>query len=97
MNKELNNLQDIKSAFISHCKELDCDENYIKVCEIKFSDIEKALKEREIIKMFIKSINLRFEFVDYDKLIIVLGGEDYECWYYCKTQEEYDLLKEVLK
>lgn len=50
MNKELNDLQDIKSAFISHCKELGCDESYIKVCENKFSDIETTIKALEIIK-----------------------------------------------
>ena len=46
MCKELNNIQDLKSAFISHCKELGCDENYIKVCENKFSNIETALKKQ---------------------------------------------------
>lgn len=47
MNKELVDIQDLKSAFISHCKELGCDENYIKVCENKFSNIEIALKKIE--------------------------------------------------
>ena len=43
MSKELVDIQDLKSAFVSHCKELGCDENYIKVCENKFSNIETAL------------------------------------------------------
>lgn len=47
MTKELSNIQDLKSAFISHCKELGCDENYIKVCENKFSSIETVLKNED--------------------------------------------------
>ena len=52
MNEELNNIQDLKTAFISHCKELGCDENYIKVCENKFSDIETTLKDFEKINKY---------------------------------------------
>ena len=47
MNKKLANIKDLKSAFISHCKELGCDENYIKACENKFNDIETAFKNQQ--------------------------------------------------
>lgn len=50
MNKDLIDLQDIKSAFISHCKTLGCEDAYIKVCENKFGNIEKALKDYELLK-----------------------------------------------
>ena len=46
MSKELADLQDIKSAFISHCKELGCGKNYIKFYENKFSNVETALKKK---------------------------------------------------
>lgn len=45
MNKELADIQDLKSAFISHCRALGCEDNYIKVCENKFKKIETVLKE----------------------------------------------------
>lgn len=47
MTKELSNIQDLKNAFISHCKELGCDKNYIKACENKFNNIATALKRLE--------------------------------------------------
>lgn len=43
MNRELADLQDLKSAFISHCKTLGCEDNYIKVCESKFDRIEASI------------------------------------------------------
>ena len=57
MSKELSNIQDLKSAFISHCKELGCDENYIKVCKKKFVDIEKTLKGYEKYKTQYNIVN----------------------------------------
>ena len=47
MNKELSplfDLTELKNAFIGHCKELNCDENYIKICNDKFNRIETTLK-----------------------------------------------------
>lgn len=43
MNKELADIQDLKGAFISHCKALGCEDNYIKVCENKFNRIEAII------------------------------------------------------
>lgn len=100
MSKELNNLQDIKSAFISHCKELSCDENYIKVCENKFSDIEKSLKALEIIKEIISQGNARFRLEYTSDAMLVI-----EYWIMDTKLNEikipfdrnyYDLLEEVL-
>ena len=50
MSKCLEELKDLKSAFIGHCRELKCEENYIKVCENKFGKIEKELNALEILK-----------------------------------------------
>ena len=47
MNKDLANLQDLKSAFVSHCKTLGCSIDYITMCKIMFANIENALKENE--------------------------------------------------
>lgn len=60
--------------------------------------VRKELKALEIIKHFIKSksLGLTFIFLDDDKKILIVDGYDFECFYICNTQEEYDLLKEVL-
>ena len=58
-------------------------------------DIDKQLKTFETIKHFIKSLALTFVFSN-DKTIVIVGGDDFEYWYKCETQEEYDLLKEVM-
>ena len=50
MSKNLEELKDLENAFIGHCEELKCEENYIKVCEHKFDNVEKSLKALEIIK-----------------------------------------------
>ena len=50
MNKGLEELKDLKNAFIGHCRELKCETNYIKVCENKFSEIENELKDYYEIK-----------------------------------------------
>ncbi len=47
MSRELADIQDLKSAFVSHCRALGCEDNYIKVCENKFDKIETALKRLE--------------------------------------------------
>lgn len=46
-NKLLTDLQDLKSAFISHCKTLGCSIDYITMCQIMFANIENTLKEYE--------------------------------------------------
>lgn len=61
-----------------------------------FTLIEQELKVLEIIKHFIKSLGLTFIFLDDDKEIVIVDSDEYEQWYMCETQEEYDLLKEVL-
>ena len=48
MSKELTDIQDLKSAFVSHCRALGCEDDYIQVCENKFKKIEDALKRLEI-------------------------------------------------
>ena len=84
MSKELEELKDLKNAFIGHCNELKCEENYIKVCENKFSKIEKELKALEIInKYYIFEEN---QFYPFKRKNI----RDRE------TKEESDFLKEVL-
>ena len=45
MNKELANLEDLKYAFISHCRELKCREDYIEICENKFNSIYACCKK----------------------------------------------------
>ena len=47
MNKDLASIQDLRSAFVSHCRALGCDDDYIKLCEHKFKSIETALKRLE--------------------------------------------------
>lgn len=47
MSKELTDLQDLRSAFISHCRALGCDADYIKVCENKFNKIEASIAIKE--------------------------------------------------
>lgn len=91
MSKGLAILEDLKNAFTGHCRELKCETNYIQVCEHKFSKIEKELKALEIIKE--KEVNV-YDFKEYES--------KYEYNKHTKeefqelTQEEYDLLKEVL-
>ena len=60
------------------------------------NNIEKELKALEFIKTFIKSINLKYFFCD-DLIILIIGGDDFEWQYKCKSQEEYDLLREVIE
>lgn len=56
MSKGLEELKDLKNAFIGHCRELKCEENYIKVCENKFGKIEKELKALEKYEDFVQEI-----------------------------------------
>ncbi len=56
---------------------------------------ERKLKALEIIRKFAKSINLKYIFCD-DLVILIIGGDEFEWQYKCKTQEEYNLLREVL-
>ena len=84
MSKGLEALEDLKNAFIGHCRELECKENYIKVCENKFNLIEKELKALEIIK---------------DRLIVKDKGGYIQvvCEFSIPSKsKKYDLLKEVL-
>ena len=61
------------------------------------SIVEKKLKALEIINPFLKAIGLDFIFWNEEKrAILITDNNEFEYWYYCKTQEEYDLLKEVL-
>lgn len=62
MSKELNDLQDLKSAFISHCRTLGCEDNYIKVCSSKFNIIEAKLKNYELER----ALRIRFENANYE-------------------------------
>lgn len=56
----------------------------------------KKLKALEIIKLFIESLGLKFIFLDDDRTIFTVDDSEFECWHKCKTQKEYDLLKEAL-
>ena len=67
--KELEELKDLKNAFVGHCKELDCDENYIKVCENKFSKIEKELKRLEELENRCTNVGITID--EYFKYLIV--------------------------
>ena len=58
--------------------------------------IERELKTSDIIKHFIKSLGLTFIFLDEDEKILIIDSDEFEYWYKCETQEEYDSLKEVL-
>ena len=83
MSKGLEELKDLKNAFIGYCRELKCETNYIKVCENKFSKIEKELKAFEIIK------DLHcFSFYEIDNQYYISGLG--------VSKEKYNLLKEVL-
>lgn len=44
MNKEL---EDLKNAFVSHCRELKCKEDYIKVCKNKFDKIGADFEHKD--------------------------------------------------
>lgn len=57
MSKELAGLQDLKNAFISHCKTLGCEDTYIKICENKFDIIETELKNQKR-KLDLRGLNL---------------------------------------
>ena len=67
MSKELANLLDLKSAFISYCKTLGCEDNYIKVCSNKFDIIEAALKDHEKPKKIVGSISFEQSMENYVK------------------------------
>lgn len=100
MSKGLEILEDLKNAFIGHCRELKCETNYIQVCEHKFSKIEKELKALEIIKKHIVNKDLDTSgvyleyclglFEPYYSIEIKRGANQ------IITEKEYDLLKEVL-
>ena len=96
MSKGLEELKDLKNAFIGYCRELKCETNYIKVCENKFSKIEKELKALEIIKersvqiswfTGLLKIHPHYNYVDYNFAL----ADNRKL-----TKEEYELLKEVL-
>lgn len=62
MNIDLEALKDLRSAFVSHCKTLGCEEDYIEICENKFSYIEKALKDKELQDIIVNEIKDLFVF-----------------------------------
>ena len=98
MNKELEELKDLKNAFIGHCRELKCEENYIKVCENKFSKIEKELKVLKVIKPFLKNIRLEEnEKGKYEILIDTITNDKPLVIAIVKSKNEYDFLKEALQ
>lgn len=90
-------------------KELKRKENLVAMCDrlakslgLKEQDyleletlIAKKDKALEILRTFAKSINLKYFFCN-DLVIVIIGGDDFEWQYKCETQEEYDLLNEVL-
>jgi len=83
MSKSLEALKEIKNSYSWTNPQREDKDN--------FEVIEKELKALEIIKNNI----FEFIFIDITKRIILCFGET--SWsYYCKNQEEYDLLKEVL-
>lgn len=61
----------------------------------QYTAIKKELKAFEIVEKFVKSISLKYIFCD-DLVILIVGGDEFEWYYKCSSQEEYDLLKEVL-
>lgn len=63
MSKEIGELEDLKNAFIGHCRELKCEENYIKVCNNKFNKIEKELKEYEELKSNYKQLGKSYDLI----------------------------------
>ena len=71
----------MKNAFISHCKELGCDENYIKVCENKFRNIETSLNDYSVYKQ------------DYER---VMKEKNSLLKEYAKSQKEHKAL-EIIK
>ena len=111
MSKGLEALKDLKNAFTGHCRQLKCEENYIKVCENKFSKIEKELNALEIIKVLFQGRCKLYERTTYIETcneqgchtkriattLYVLEFHNYDLHYeFHLHKEEYDLLKEVL-
>lgn len=70
----------------------------VAIIEKELIDGEKNKQALEIIKHFIKSksLGLTFIFLDDEKKILTVGGDEFECWYKCEAQEEYGSLKKVL-
>lgn len=97
MIRGLEILEDLKNAFTGHCRELKCETNYIQVCEHKFSKIEKELKALKIIRdrnVAVGLLTITVTARAYNEGIREMfhGYDDGKL-----AQEEYDLLKEVLK
>ena len=115
MTKQLSpifDLRELKNAFVGHCKELKCKDDYIKVCKQKFDIIETALKNYEIRKQqydFIVNVSQRYEELlhlvckkEVD-MFAFKKAENVEIYNkncnsrYTLTKEQFDLLKEVIK
>ena len=90
MNKGLEAFKRIGNA-IDHADDMAM--SYFEAGD--FDIVEKQLEALDIIKQFIKSLGLIFIFAD-NKTILITDNDEFEYRYKCKTQEEYDLLKEVL-
>lgn len=95
MSKELADIQDLKTAFISYCRELGCGELYIQVCENKFRGIEAALKRlEEIDKLpkteFYTTSKIELNKKDFDNLDTV------KSWKFRPTKEDNEVMKEPL-
>lgn len=88
MSKELTNLQDLRSAFVSHCKTLGCSIDYITMCQIMFANIENALKENEKKLKALEVIKECFDFNGFEEFI------PNSKWYQSESKQK--LLKEVL-
>jgi len=105
MNKGLDALTHIKKDYCNKCggncisctiKDIEKQLKALEELEIMYSNcVIESAKQKKALEI-IKNNIFEFIFVDITKLIIVCFGET--SWnYYCKTQEEYDLLKEILK
>ena len=75
--KIMSDLQDLKTAFIAHCKELGCDEDYIKVCENKFVAIEYELNRLAIFDGHIEETCNKFQALEMlkDELDFYFDGQ----------------------
>lgn len=85
INKILDALEDLFQATSPFIDARDIDGLHMSNC---YNIIEKELKALEIIKRIVKIVDYSDHTIANGNLIILQGGE-------IKTQEEYDLLKEV--
>ena len=86
MNKGLEALEDLYEYTSPYINVEDIDEGHANTC---YQVIQKELKALEIIKRIVKIVDYSDHTIANGNLIILQGGE-------IKTQEEHDLLKEVL-